>query len=218
MDVEEVVVDQVEVEFGLGSPLPVHAVVSANLPDSCSQIEYSQIVQDGTEFEIMLSAVKSQGEGCIQDPLPIKMRIPLNLVYLPEGEYTVSVNGVMAEFSLNNGSPTGLLLNADQAVTKTEIEVVQLEVESSVGSPIPVKVRVSGNLPSTCSQMGEIWMRQEGPSFYVRLIASTPTGADCIQNTLPFWLEVPLNIVELPEGRYEVDVNGVTTSFKLPLP
>ena len=218
IDVEEVVVDQVEVEFGLGSPLPVHVIVSGNLPDTCSQIEYSQIVQDGTEFEIVLSAVKSQAEGCIRDALPFKMRIPLNLVYLPEGEYSVSVNGVMAEFSWNNGSSADLRLNADQAVTKTEIEVVQLEVDSGVASPIPVKVRVSGDLPSSCSQLGEIWMRQEGSTFYVRLIASTPTQADCIQDTIISWLELPLNTVGLPEGRYEVDVNGVTTSFELPLP
>lgn len=218
MDVEEVVVDQVEVEFGLGSPLPVHVIVSGNLPDSCSQIEYSEIVQDGTEFLIIVSAVKSQAENCIQDTLPFKMRIPLNLVYLPGGDYSVSVNGVMAEFSLNNGSSAGLLWDADQVVTKTGVEVVQLEVEGGIGSPLPVKVLISGDLPSACSQLGELWMRQEGSTFNVQLIASTPTGADCIQDTIIFWLEVPLNIVGLPEGRYEVNVNGVTTSFELPLP
>ena len=218
IEVGQVEIDRVEVEFGFGSPRPVHVVVSGSLPDTCSQLEFGSLDQDGTVFSINLSAVISQEEGCLQDAIPIKTRIPLNVIYLPEGEYSVLVNGVRADFTYQNGTSTGLLWTADHAILKEEIEVVQLETEVGVGSPIPVSVLVSGDLPSTCAQLGEIWIRQEGSTFFIRLISSTPEGADCAQNTLPFWLEVPLNIVSLPGGRYEVEVNGETTSFELPLP
>lgn len=218
IDVEEAAVDRVEVEFGNGSPLPVQVVVSGRLPDSCSQVEFVKMVQDGTEFEILLSAVKSQANECLQDTIPFKMRIPLNVVYLPGGEYSVVVNGVQEDFSYENGSSTGLLWTSNHSLLKEEIEIVQIEVENGVGPTGPVHLRISGDLPSTCAQLGEIWMQQGGSTFYVRLSAYTPEGAGCTQNSLPFWLEIPLNITTLPEGRYAADVNGETISFEIPLP
>ncbi len=60
-------VDQVEVEIGFGSPIPVHVNVSGNLPDTCAQVEYTEIKQDGPNFIITLSTIPSNAEGCIQD-------------------------------------------------------------------------------------------------------------------------------------------------------
>jgi len=51
-----VTVDNVEVEVGVGSPIPVHVIVSGNLPDVCSQVEYTEIKQDGSNFIISLFA------------------------------------------------------------------------------------------------------------------------------------------------------------------
>jgi hypothetical protein len=91
-------VDSVEVEVGLGSPIPVQVIVSGNLPDSCAQVEASEIQQDGTKFTITLSTISSTAEGCIQDTLPFRISLPLNIVNLPEGPYEVNVNGVTASF------------------------------------------------------------------------------------------------------------------------
>lgn len=59
-------VDHVEVEVGVGSPIPVHVNVSGSLPDTCSQIGYTEIKQDGSNFIVTLSAVSSSAEGCAQ--------------------------------------------------------------------------------------------------------------------------------------------------------
>src|SRR3990172_8673358 len=77
---QPVTVDHAEVEVGVGSPIPVHVNVSGSLPDTCAQIEYSEIKQDGTNFIVTLSTVASTNEGCVQDALPFRISLPLNVV------------------------------------------------------------------------------------------------------------------------------------------
>ncbi|HET9907580.1 MAG TPA: DUF6438 domain-containing protein, partial [Anaerolineales bacterium] len=106
-----------------------------------------------------------------------------------------------------------LLPSADSVITKHDIEVEAVHVEVGVGSPIPVHAIAEMNLPGTCAQLGEIRMHREGNTFFVRLIADVSERADCIVDSIPFRLEIPLNIVNLPEGPYEVNINGTTASF-----
>jgi Tol biopolymer transport system component len=209
---QTVTVNQVEVEVGVGSPIPVHVNISGNLPDICSQIEHTEIRQDGTSFIIRLSATPLQ-EGCLQDPLPFRMSIPLNIIDLPAGSYTATVNGFVAAFTLESGNPDASLRTADMPIAKSDIQVDSVNMEVGVGSPIPVHAIVSGNLPSVCAQLGEVRLHQNGNTFFVRLITYLPAQTDCNEDSIPFRLEVPLNIVNLPAGPYDVNVNGVTASF-----
>lgn len=206
-------VDQVEAEVGVGSPIPVHVVVSGNLPDTCAQLEYTEIKQDGSTFLVTLSTVPFNDDGCIQDNLPFRILIPLNVVNLPAGSYTVDVNGSSADFELDTANTNSSLPTAGIVLSQDDIQVDDVNVEIGVGSPIPVHAIVSLSLPNTCAQLGEIRLHREGTNFYVRLIASIAERADCQADSIPFRAEIPLNIVNLPEGRYEVNVNGVTASF-----
>ena len=216
---QPVTIDNVEVEVGIGSPIPVHVIVSGNLPDVCSQVEYTEIKQDGSNFIISLFATPDVGgpavDGCIKDTLPFKMGIPLNVVDLPAGSYSVTVNGSRADFKLDTATSTSTLplQAADMPIVKNDIQVDSVNIDFGVGSPIPTHAIVSGNLPNACAQLGEVRVHSEGTTFFVRLVAYVPTRTDCNPDTLPFRLEVPLNIVNLPEGPYEVNVNGVTASF-----
>src|SRR5688572_12077128 len=76
---QPVQVDQVKAEVGVGSPIPVQVTVTGNLPDTCAQIELVQQKQDGSHFEITMSTVTSTAAGCVQDTLPFRMVIPLNI-------------------------------------------------------------------------------------------------------------------------------------------
>jgi hypothetical protein len=91
-------VDQVDVEFGQGSPFPVHAAVALSLPGQGSQI--SQITQrlEGPEFIITVLAVSPGSDGAMIDTLPYRMWLPLNMAGLPADTYTVTVNGVSTSF------------------------------------------------------------------------------------------------------------------------
>ena len=206
-------VDQVEVEVGVGSPIPVQVIVSGNLPDSCAQIELVQQKQDGTRFQITVSTIPSSAEGCVQDTLPFRLVIPLNITNLPAGSYSVEVNGSHAGFDVNTANTTSSLPAADSAITRDDIQVDSVNVEIGVGSPIPVHAIVGLSLPNTCAQLGEIRLHRDGHTFFVRLITDITERADCTADSIPFRLEIPLNVVNLPEGPYEVKVNGVTASF-----
>ena len=209
---QPVTVDDVKVEVGIGSPIPVHVIVSGNLPDVCSQVEHTEIRQDGSNFIVNLSATP-RVEGCLPDTLPFKMGIPLNVVDLPAGSYSVTVNGSRAEFQLDAGNSSATLRTADMPIVKNDIQVDAVSIDIGVGSPIPVHAIVSANLPNACAQLGEVRVHRDGTTFVVRLVAYVPAQTDCNPDTLPFRLEVPLNIVNLPEGPYQVNVNGVTASF-----
>ena len=214
---QPVTVDHVEVEVGVGSPIPVHVIVSGNLPDPCSQVEHTEIKQDGSNFIITLFATPDMGgpavDSCIKDPLPFRMEIPLNVIGLPAVNYTVEVNGSRADFKLDAGASASSLPTVDSAFHKDDIQVDSVNVEIGQGSPIPVHAVVSLNLPSSCAQLGEIRLHRDGTTFFVRLVSYVIEGDDCKTDSIPFRAEIPLNIVNLPEGPYEVNVNGVTASF-----
>src|SRR5512139_495770 len=210
---QPVQVDQVRAEVGVGSPIPVQVIVSGTLPDTCAQIELMQQRQEGSTFKIALSAVPSSVDGCVRNAPPFTIAVPLNIVNAPAGPYSVEVNGSRADFSLETGNTGSSLPVAETSVRKDDIQVDSVNVEIGVGSPIPVRAIVGLSLPDTCAQLSEIRLHRDGRTFYVRLIAGIPQRPDCKADSLPFRLEVPLNILNLPEGPYQVNVNGVTASF-----
>jgi hypothetical protein len=217
MAYQPVQVDQVEVEVGVGSPIPVFANITGNLPDPCSQVEFVQVLQDKSNFDITLFATPDVGgpavDGCIKDPLPFRMSIPLSVIGLPAGDYSVTVNGSRADFSLDTGTSAFSLPTVDSAFYKDDVQVDSVNVEIGRGSPLPVHAVVSLNLPNSCAQLGEIRLHREGTTFFVRLVSYVIEGEGCQADNIPFRAEIPLNIVSLPEGPYEVNVNGVTASF-----
>lgn len=97
---QPLVVQNVEVMVGIGSPLPVDIVVSGTWPSLCSQVaEVQSSIQD---FNIDITVLASMQETCPPDLVGLSYRfaIPLNIVELPEGTYTISVNGVNTTFNL----------------------------------------------------------------------------------------------------------------------
>ncbi len=97
------------------------------------------------------------------------------------------------------------------------IEVADVRVEIGIGSPIPVEILVSGTWPDLCAQLAQTSMEIEGKSIRVQLSA-TDADPNCPPDFVgvPFRIAIPLNGVELPEGDYAIEVNGMTTSFSWP--
>lgn len=214
---QPIAIEQVEVEVGVGSPIPVHVIVNGWLPDPCSQVEHTEIKQNGSNFVITLFATPDVGgpalDGCIKDPMPFKIRIPLNVVNLPAGSYTVMVNDSHTNFQLGADDSASPLPIADIPFIKADIQVDAVNVEIGRGSPLPIHAIVSANLPNTCAQLGEVRLHRDETTFFVRLVAHIPAQANCIPDTLPIRIKIPLNIAFTPDGPYTVNVNGVTESF-----
>jgi len=88
----------VQIEIGIGSPIPVDAFISAELPDTCAQLAEVRVERKPFEFQISLESTVSTEAHCFRDTLPFRMYVPLNMVNQPEGTYTVKVNGVTTTF------------------------------------------------------------------------------------------------------------------------
>lgn len=99
-------VEGLVVEVGVGSPIPVEVVASGSWPDLCAQLaEVSQQVS-GDRFEISLLASPAD-PACPPDAvgMPYRIPVPLNMVEMPFGSYTVAVNGVETSFEWTGTSP-----------------------------------------------------------------------------------------------------------------
>jgi hypothetical protein len=91
-------VDNVQVQVGVGSPIPVDIFVSGTWPDLCAQI--AQINQRFTANQIEVDLLATPVDpNCPPDflGLPFRIAIPVNAVELPEGSYTVVVNGIAGQ-------------------------------------------------------------------------------------------------------------------------
>jgi hypothetical protein len=207
----EIQVEHVQMEVGVGSPFPVNVLVSSTWPDLCSQLaETRQTLTDKT-ITITLQTGPADPD-CPPDHLglPFAIALPLNMVELPAGGYTISVNGTSTNFDWQQGGTTPTVPMMDPAV------IDQVEVEIGVGSPIPVSVNVSGNFPDTCAQVREVTQELTEDEIWITILTTTPKeGEACIQDSLPFRMSIPLNIVNLPDGEYNVFVNGVGATFNV---
>jgi len=97
------------------------------------------------------------------------------------------------------------------------ISIEHVEVQVGVGSPIPVEVVADGTWPDLCSQISEVQSKKNGFQIDVTLLASTTSPCPPDYLGLPFRFALPLNIVEMPKGTYTVTVNGVSTTFDVPV-
>jgi hypothetical protein len=91
-------VDNVQVQVGVGSPIPVDIFVSGTWPDLCAQI--AQINQRFTTNQIEVDLLATPSDpNCPPDflGLPFRIAIPVNVVELAEGSYTVVVNGIAGQ-------------------------------------------------------------------------------------------------------------------------
>lgn len=97
---ESIRVDQVEVEVGVGSPIPVEIIASGTWPDLCSQI--AEVQSEVHDFQIDVTVLASTTSSCPPDQLglPFRYAFPLNVVEMETGTYTITVNGTSTTLDL----------------------------------------------------------------------------------------------------------------------
>ena len=208
-------VQDVRVEISVGSPIPVEVQVAGEWPDLCAQLVEVNQTQSGDMFEIELLATPADPE-CPPDNLglPFGIALPLNLVDMAQGSYTVAVNGVETNFdwvTAGEVPPVSTEMEGDAR----SLVVEDVRVEIGVGSPIPVVVQVDGEWNDPCANLAEVRQSVSGNQIDITLLA-TPAEASCLpaNQGLPFRIAVPLNMVEMALGEYRVVVNGVESVFE----
>lgn len=97
------VVDSVEVYIMESYPVQVSAVVRGNLPDGCTRISHSKQVLEGDTIRIELFTERPTDMMCTEALVPYEETVHLDITGLPDGPYTLDVNGVQVEFNLEGG-------------------------------------------------------------------------------------------------------------------
>ncbi len=95
----EAVVEDVEILFLESFPLGVHAVASGYLPDPCTEIDEISVERKRNHFEVLITTLREAEVMCAQVLEAFEQNIPLDVYGLHAGDYTVTVNGVDAEFT-----------------------------------------------------------------------------------------------------------------------
>ena len=214
-DLRPIEVQDVRVEIGVGSPIPVEVLVAGEWPDLCAQlVEVNQTLSGGLlEIELLASPADP---NCPPDNLglPFGIALPLNMVDMEQGSYTVAVNGVETDFDwLAAGEHSAVETELAGELRPVAVEDVRVEV--GVGSPIPVEVVMDGEWPDPCAQLAEVRQAISGDQIEISILASA-AEPDCPPETqgLPFSLSLLLNMVEMPLGEYTVMVNSVESTFE----
>ena len=96
-----VAVDTVVVNIAESLPVQVSISVSGNKSIPCVELQTPAIFRNGTVFTVALAeTVLGPAESCIFVLDPFETTIVLDVTGLSSDDYSVSVNGVVAEFSL----------------------------------------------------------------------------------------------------------------------
>jgi hypothetical protein len=93
-------VDAVDILVLESFPVQVRVQVRGNLPDRCTLLAEPEIGREGNAFIVTLAMLRDERTPCEQAPVPYERSIPLDVVGLPAGVYTVLVNGIGKRFEL----------------------------------------------------------------------------------------------------------------------
>lgn len=93
-------VDEIEILILESFPVQVNVVARGNLLDSCTEIYMASTVLEGDTFFITITTSRPVDAICAQVVTPFEEVIPLDVVGLKAGIYTVDVNGVNGTFEL----------------------------------------------------------------------------------------------------------------------
>lgn len=99
------VVEEVEVYILASSPMQINAVARGYLNDGCTSLGNIRQTLGGNTFSITINKVRGADLLCSQAIVPFSEVVPLeNISDLTAGTYTVNVNGIEAEFVLDEDS------------------------------------------------------------------------------------------------------------------
>jgi hypothetical protein len=131
------VVKSIDLRILESFPLQVHAVIQGDLPDAgCTMIARVEQVREGNTFTLNLVTTTDPLALCAQALTPFEEVVPLEVVGLPAGVYTVSAGGAEEtfEFTMDNILEEQPI---DTDVYPTEVEYVMaqqdIQIHAGVG-------------------------------------------------------------------------------------
>lgn len=104
-----VTVDSVDVMIMESFPVQVSLAVSGNKSVPCVELLPAAVSRNGNQFTVVMAeSVLGPAESCIAVIDPFEQSISLDVEGLSAGTYTVDVNGVSAQFTLDMDNTPGI--------------------------------------------------------------------------------------------------------------
>lgn len=207
--ISQVAVDVVWVNYDQFDPLQSTVTVVGRMAGDCSWLgELSQTVK-GNTINLILEERQNEGDNCGERLITFEETYPLDLTGLPNGEYTVTVNGVATAFVLADAvdSADNLLINL------ANVETIGLQVLRSW--PIRANILAEGTLPDPCTEISHVRQQVDKFTIFVELFRKRDKDVVCTTVVQNFSYSFELDLLNLPAGEYTIDVNGVTTTLTL---
>jgi len=93
-------IESVDVLILESFPVQIHVVAKGYLNNGCGKISTINTEKSASAFNITITAIYEDAI-CTQALVPFEQNIPLDVVNLKAGTYSVSVNGVSGSFTLD---------------------------------------------------------------------------------------------------------------------
>jgi len=182
----------------------VIAVASGFLPDSCTTLHESEQAVSTNKIDITLTTTKPADESCTQVIEEFDEPILIDTADLPNGEYTVTVNGIAA------AEPVVL---GDEHMPQPQTELANVSAVEMVFDEDGTVVAVaSGSLPDSCTTIYEATQTVSTNKIDIALTTIRPADMMCAQMIEEFDEPILINTADLPNGEYTVTVNGVAAA------
>ena len=98
---QNAMVDDIDVLILESFPVQVNVVVRGNLPDGCTYLDEFDVERDGSTFNMIIWTMRDPDAMCTMALVPFEETIPLDVIGLEAGEYTVVVQEQSETFTLD---------------------------------------------------------------------------------------------------------------------
>ncbi len=101
---------------------------------------------------------------------------------------------------------------------KALVESVEVQIRDFHGRPDAQAV-VKGRMSSNAAQLVDHKQSREGDHLYIDVLEQTPRGATLMPNLsdmAPFQTTIPIELLGLEPGTYNLSANGIETTFEIP--
>ncbi|MGB0925510.1 MAG: hypothetical protein ACPGTS_02275, partial [Minisyncoccia bacterium] len=106
-------INNVTVTTGESFPVQKTLVLRGDLPNGCTYLNDPQVIRDGNTFYVNLTT-RVEGDVCTEALVPYERSIPLDVVGLPAGTYTVVINGKQITFDLEQDNTIDMSVGVEK--------------------------------------------------------------------------------------------------------
>lgn len=215
----EAVVESIDVLTLESFPVQIHAVVRGTVGDGCTELGMISTRQEDDTFFITIPTTRDADAVCDSIAKTFEETIPLDVVGLSAGTYTVEANGVSSTFTLamDNGSVVETIEpdSTDQMMSKYTYGLANVTGAEIYVKSNGIEVFIVGWLPNPCVELFNIKEEQSGSLIKLTVETRTDTEMMCIQVIEDFSTTYTLEKTPA-SGHYTVMINDHSVEFDMP--